>query len=109
MNRVTIIFAVLIAAVSCQQPQPQQYGMDPKPDQTGPMAFMPINEERRTSPVAPPETSSVQSRDYSGGSEFYGYNHYPASYGPPSSGYGSGKQIDFGSGYIEMLSILIPV
>lgn len=64
--------------------------MEINPVSTGSTAtsgFMPINNERRTSEAAP-ETSSVQSRDYSGGSEFYGYN-YPASYGPPSSSYGS--------------------
>lgn len=97
MNRWMIFFAIVLTTVSCQQPQsqpqPQQYGVDSKPVQTGPMEFMPINNERRTSPDAPLETSSVQSRDYSGGSDFYGYNHYPASYGPPSTNYGSGKQI----------------
>lgn len=105
MGRATTVFAVLFVAVSSeeftpQQLQPQQFGTVSSPGQTGPTGFMPMGssgsgggggeELRRTSsePAVQPETSSVQSRDYSGGSDFYGYN-YPASYGPPSSSYGS--------------------
>jgi len=87
---VTIFFMALLAAVACQQQQPQQYGVDSKSGQTAATGFVPINDDRRIT-VTVPETSSVQSRDYSGGSEFYGYNNYPNSYGPPSTSYGSGK------------------
>ncbi|VVC34769.1 Hypothetical protein CINCED_3A011255 [Cinara cedri] len=85
--------ATLLSVASCQQLQMQQSSIDSNPQgpQTatgGTTGFMPIMTEDRRSSATAPETSSVQSRDYSGGSEFYGYN-YPASYGPPSSSYGS--------------------
>lgn len=95
--RGAIILAALLAAANSQQQQQQQqqpqYSADPSSGQTAPLGFMPMNEDRRTpvvlAPSAAPETSSVQSRDYSGSSDFYGYNNYPPSYGPPSSSYGS--------------------
>lgn len=92
MNRAAVALAAFAVIVRCQQPLPQ-YG-DSGPAQAAPTGFMPMNaaDERRQSVnanAASPETSSVQSRDYSGSnSDFYGYN-YPASYGPPSSSYGS--------------------
>jgi len=92
MDRWTIVFTALFTATICQQPQQQPYGADPKPGPTASAGFVPINDGRRAADTAP-ETSSVQSRDYSGGSEFYGYNGYPASYGPPSTSYGSGEHM----------------
>lgn len=91
MNRgaQTLVVATLLVVTSCQQMLPQQTEPNSGQIATG---FMPMNsnsEDRRTtSSATATETSSAQSRDYSGGSEFYGYN-YPASYGPPSSSYGS--------------------
>lgn len=87
MDRI-VFAAVMLSVATCQQlQQRQQSSVDPNPQgpppQTaagGPTGFVPIMTEELK-----PETSSVQSRDYSGGSEFYGYN-YPASYGPPSYG-----------------------
>lgn len=92
MDRIILALA-LLSVTSFQLVQMQQPNVDPKPQgpQTGSggsMGFMPIMTEELRSSGTGPETSSVQSRDYSGGSEFYGYN-YPASYGPPSSSYGS--------------------
>jgi len=101
MNRVTIIitvFTALLATACCQQPPP--YSGEPgSGGQAVAAGFVPMNaDDRRPSAadasaanakVAYPETSSVQSRDYSGSSDFYGYNNYPASYGPPSTSYGS--------------------
>ncbi|XP_060834544.1 uncharacterized protein LOC132917697 [Rhopalosiphum padi] len=97
MNQATTVFAALLAAASCQQLLQQFSVVDPNSGQTGPAGFMPMKDDRHTSEMmterrtseATPESSSVQSRDYSGGPEFYGYNNYPASYGPPSSSYGS--------------------
>jgi len=88
----TIFFMTLLAVVACQQLQPHQYGTDSKSGQTAATGFVPINDDHRITATVP-ETSSVQSRDYSGGSEFYGYNNYPNSYGPPSTSYGSGKNV----------------
>jgi len=93
MNQATTVFAALLTAVSCQQFSV----VDPNSGQTGPVGFMPMKDDRHASETmserrtseATPESSSVQSRDYSGGPDFYGYNNYPASYGPPSSSYGS--------------------
>jgi len=90
MDRVAIVFMALLAIASGQQPQ--QYSAEPASSmQTAPAGFMPINEDRRAQTPSAPETSSVQSRDYSGSSsDFYGYNNYPAaSYGVPHSGYGA--------------------
>lgn len=94
MKQAATVFAALLAAASCQQFSV----VDPNSGQTATAGFMPMMKderqasetmaERRTSEPTP-ESSSVQSRDYSGGPEFYGYNNYPASYGPPSSSYGS--------------------
>lgn len=100
MSRATIVFASLLVVASCQQPQP--LSVDPSPGQTGPAGFMPMKDERHA-PEATLETSSVQSRDYSGGSDFYGYN-YPASYGPPSSSYGS--QGIYGIGRNQYITVL---
>lgn len=98
MIQAATVFAVLLAAASCQQLMQQQFSVvDPNSGQTGSVGFMPMKDDRRGSETIPerrtsepaPESSSPQSRDYSGGPEFYGYNNYPASYGPPSSSYGS--------------------
>lgn len=89
------VFVALLAAASCQQ---QFSAVDSNPGKTGSVGFLPMKDdsrapetipERWTSEAVPAESSSPQSRDYSGGPEFYGYNNYPASYGPPSSSYGS--------------------
>lgn len=91
MDRVMIVLFALLAVARCQLLQ--QTNVNSNSDQTGGAAgFKPINGDFRASDTNQ-ETSSVQSRDYSGGeSDFYGYN-YPPSYGPPSSSYGSsGKQ-----------------
>ncbi|XP_050442893.1 uncharacterized protein LOC126847008 [Adelges cooleyi] len=92
MIRVTIILAALTISGQCQSTQ--QSGVDR--DTSVSQGFMPINNQQAVAPAAVPETSSVQSRDYSGGSDFYGYNNYPPSYGPPSSSYGSsGSGVSF--------------
>lgn len=103
MFQVATVFAALLAAASCQQLLQQQFSVvDSNSGQTGSVGFRPMKEEaipeRRTSEPAP-ESSSPQSRDYSGGPEFYGYNNYPASYGPPSSSYGA-------SGTIKQLNLI---
>ncbi|XP_050519839.1 uncharacterized protein LOC126893560 [Daktulosphaira vitifoliae] len=89
MGQVTIILAAFVVTGLCQT----QTNVDSSVSH----GFMPINNNQpSTVAVVAPETSSVQSRDYSGGSDFYGYNGYPASYGPPSSSYGSsGSGVSF--------------